>query len=90
MVPRGEVSAVLTLSGLGVAAVAVAITLARPAVREAPEARQTVGALAAGDALQAVAVARGLVAEGADGAAEVAVAGCRERAGPESMSTVVL
>lgn len=51
VVPRGEVPAALTLSGLGVAIVAVAVALARPALREAPEARQAVGALAAGDAL---------------------------------------
>lgn len=86
VVPSGEVPAALTLSGLRVAAVAMTVTMARPALREAPEARQAVGALAAGDALKAVALAGGLVAEGADGAAEVAVAGCRER----STSTVVL
>lgn len=78
MVPRGEVAAALTLSGLRVAADAVAVTLARPALREAPEAGQAVGALAAGDALQALALAGGVEAEGADGAAEVAVAGCGE------------
>lgn len=77
--PAGEVPAALTLSGLWVAAVAVAIALAWPALREAPEARQAVGAVAASGALEAVALARGLVAEGADGAAEVTVAGCGER-----------
>lgn len=87
MVPCGEVPAALTLSGLRVAAVAVAIAVARPALRVAPEARQAVGAVAAGDGLEAVALARGLVAEGVDGAAEVTVAGCRERS--ELPSTVV-
>lgn len=88
MVPCGEVPAVLTLSGLRVAAVAVPIALALLALREAPEARQTVGALAAGDALQAVALAGGLMAEGIDGAAGVAVAGCLERRMLESTASL--
>lgn len=41
LVSRGEVSAVQALPGLGVAVVAVAVTLALSALRESPESRQT-------------------------------------------------
>lgn len=75
MVSCGEVSAALTLSGLRVAVLAVAVTLARPTLREAPEARQAVGTLASGGALETLALTGRLVAEGADGAARVTLAG---------------
>lgn len=46
VVSGGEVPAALTLSGLRVAVLAVAVTVTRSALREAPEARQAVGTLA--------------------------------------------
>lgn len=63
---RGEVSAALTLSGLRVAELAVAVTLARSALREAPEARQAVGTLAPRGPWDTLTLAGRLMAEGAD------------------------
>jgi len=74
VVSAGEVPAAAALSGLRVARLAVAVALARPALGEAPEARQAVGALAPGGPRHALALARRLVAEGADGAQRVAAA----------------
>lgn len=74
LVSGGEVSAVLTLSSLRVAVLAVAVTLAGSALREAPEARQAVGTPAPRGPWDTLALARRLVAEGAERAPEVALA----------------
>lgn len=74
VVTRGKVSAALTLSSLRVALVTVAITVAGPAVREAPEARPAVGTLAAHGPRYTVTLACGLMAEGADRALGVTLA----------------
>lgn len=74
VVSGGEVPAALTLSGLRVAVVAVAVTMTRPALREAPETRQAVGTLAPRRPLDTLALACRLVAEGADRAQRVALA----------------
>lgn len=66
VVSAGEVSAALALSGLRVAELAVAVTVAGSALREAPEARQAVGALAPRGPGDTLALARGLVAECSD------------------------
>lgn len=65
MVSGGEISAALTLPSLGVAVVAVAITVTRSALGEAPVARQAVRTLAPRSPRNARALARRLVAEGA-------------------------
>lgn len=75
VVSSGEVSAALALSSLRVAVLAVAVTLARPAVREAPEARQAVGTLAPRGPRVTLALARRLVAESSDRAQRVTLAG---------------
>lgn len=72
----GEVSAALALPGVGVAVVAVAITLAHSALREAPEAGQTLGTLASSGSSDTFALPGQLVAESSDGAQGVAVASC--------------
>lgn len=72
----GEVSAALTLSSLRVAVLAVAVTLARSAVREAPEARQAVRTLATRGPRDTLAVAGSLVAQGADRAQRITVTSC--------------
>lgn len=74
VVTRGKVSAALTLSSLKVAVVAVAVTVAGPAVREAPEARPAVGTLAADGPRYTLTLACGLMAEGADRAHGVTLA----------------
>ncbi len=74
MVSSGEVSAALTLSSLRVAVLAVAVTLARSALGEAPKARQAVGTLAPGGPVETLTQARHLVAEGADRAPKVTLA----------------
>lgn len=66
VVSGGEVSAALARSGLRVAVVAVAVTLARTAVREAPETRQTMAALPTRGPRHALALTGRLVAKGAD------------------------
>lgn len=75
MVSGGEVSAALTRSGLRVAVLAVAVAMAGSALREAPEARQAVGTLATRGPGDALALAGRLVAEGADRALRVTLAG---------------
>lgn len=64
VVSRGEVSAALTLSSLGVAGVAVAVAVTRSALGEAPVTRQAVGTLAPRGPWEARALACLLVAEG--------------------------
>lgn len=76
-VSGGEVPAALTLPGLRVAVLAVAVALAWLAVREAPESRQAVGALATRGPRHTLALAGRLVAEGAHRALRVAVASWR-------------
>lgn len=66
MVSSSEVSAALTLSSLRVAVLAVAVTLARSALREAPEAGQAVGTLAPHGPWDTLTLACRLMAEGAD------------------------
>lgn len=65
MVSGGEISADMTLSSLGVAVVAVAITVTRSALGEAPVTRQAVRTLAPRSPRNTRALARRLVAEGA-------------------------
>lgn len=65
MVSSREVSAALTLSGLRVALVAVAITVTRSALGEAPVTRQAVRTLVARGPWDTRALARLLMAEGA-------------------------
>lgn len=66
MVSSGEVPAALTLAGLRVAVLAVAVTLTPSALREPPEALEAVGALPPRGSWEALALARRLIAEGVD------------------------
>lgn len=73
VVSGGEVPAALTLSGLRVAVLTVAVTVARSALREAPEALQAVGTLAPCGPWNTLALTRRLVAERSDRAPWVTV-----------------
>lgn len=89
----GEISASLTLSGLGVAILAVAVALAGPALREAPETRLAVGTLLPHCPRDTLTLTGGFVAEGADRAPEVtltrsAAGGAEQEGGRSTMVTV--
>lgn len=76
VVSGGEVSAALALSGLWVAVVAVAVTVAGSALREAPETWQAVSTLAPRGPRHTLTLPGGLMAEGADCTARVTVTCC--------------
>lgn len=77
VVAGGEVSAALTLSGLRVAVLAVAVTLARSALREAPESWEAVGALPTCCPCYALTLAGCFMTEGRRRTLRVTVALCR-------------
>lgn len=77
VVSGGEVSAALTLSGLRVAVLAVAVTVARSTLREPPVTRQAVSTLAPCGPGDTLTLAGRLVAEGADRSPRVTVTSWR-------------